>query len=108
MSIRPIDIATVAPKSQEASQVQFNDLRGREHVGTNINHEFHKTEQHDRHRTVQATKGESKEYRYDAKEGGSNSYHGKKQKKKDENQSPEQKTKKAIRDTYASEFDIKI
>ena len=86
----------------------MTELRVRQTSGTTINNHFHKTKQHDRHRTVQATKGESKEYRYDAKEGGSNSYHGKKQKKKDENQSPEQKTKKAIRDTYASEFDIKI
>lgn len=107
MSIRPIDLVTIAPKSQEASQMHFNDMRGRDHAQIAASQNFQKTEQHDSKRTVQTAKGETKAYEFDAKDSSGNAYYGS-DKKKNNEQHDNDNAKKKRRNTYASGFDIKI
>lgn len=107
MSIRPIDLVTIAPKSQEVSQVHFNEIRGRDHAQAAVSQNFQRTEEHDSKRTVQTAKGETKAYEFDAKESSGNAYFGGNKKKKNDSDS-NQHEKKKTRDPYASGFDIKI
>jgi len=107
MSIRPIDIVTIAPKSQEASNLQTNSLRGREQVATNAEQVFVRNETKNQQRTVQASKSENKEYRYDAKEGNGRGYQGNNKKKKNNNQN-DTAGKKDIKDPFSGGFDVMI
>ncbi|MBE5936408.1 MAG: hypothetical protein E7265_00085 [Lachnospiraceae bacterium] len=105
MSIRPIDIVTIAPKSQEVSQVQFNEHRGREQANVATNQNFQKTEQHDSRRTVESSKSETEHYSFDAKEGRGGSAENKRKGKKS-SANKEEKTKKT--NVYGGGFDITI
>lgn len=107
MSIRPIDIITVAPKSQEASQMQYNDLRGRAHAENAASQNFQRAELHDSHRTVETAKSDTKEYKFDAKEGSGNSYGGSGKKKK-KNSSDSNKDNKKSDSPFSSGFDITV
>lgn len=105
MSIRPIDIVTVAPKSQEASQLQHTNMRGREQAMVNADHSFHTHEQKNQQRTVEMKKSDTENYKFDAKDGNGQGYrrNDKGSKKK---RPSEEKMKK--RDPFTSGFDIKI
>ncbi len=105
MSIRPIDIVTVAPKSQEASHMQANNLRGREHAEMNASHVFERNELKNQQRTVELSKSDTQEYKFDAKDGNGKGYKknsGKRKVKKEENESTDKK------ESYSGGFDIKI
>lgn len=105
MSIRPIDMITIAPKSQEVSQVHYNEMRGREHAENAVSQNFRRTEEHNNQRTVESAKSETDNYRFDAKEGSGNSYnHNKKNKK----QNKKKEDNNCPKSPYSSGFDIMI
>lgn len=90
MSITPIEMYSIAPKSQEASNVRHAEQvkladRGAEAVQTT-----QKKAEESTHRTNQAGETGNNEYRYDAKEKGNGSYssngNAKKEDKKDDSQ----------------------
>ena len=85
MPITPIEIAAMAPKSQEASLYKHQEsqkpLNDQIVIGQQINNHI----KHNSQQTVETIKSENKEYRYDAKEKGNNSYSGSKEKKKKKN-----------------------
>lgn len=106
MSIRPIDIVTVAPKSQEASHMQANNLRGREHAEMNASQVFERNELKNQQRTVELSKSDTQEYKFDAKDGNGRGYKrnsGKKKTKKEEDGGDDKKITSARRG-----IDIKI
>ena len=106
MSIRPIDIITIAPKSQEASHLQANNIRGREQVMVNADNVFVRNEEKNQQRTIQTTKSENKEYRYGDKEGDGKGYQGNKNKKNNKNNSASENKK--IKDPFSSGFDVMV
>ncbi|MDF2800486.1 MAG: hypothetical protein K0S61_389 [Anaerocolumna sp.] len=81
MPITPIEVAAMVPKSQDASlhrqqqtQKPINEqIQIHQHINTEI--------KHNNQQTVKTQKSDNKEYRYDAKEKGNNSYSGSKGKK---------------------------
>jgi hypothetical protein len=103
MPITPIEIATMAPKSQEASLYKHQEsqkpLNEQIAIGQQINNHI----KHDSQQTVKTIKSDNKEYRYDAKEKGNNSYsESKRDKKKKEKEA-------APKDNFRSgSIDIKI
>lgn len=102
MSIRPIDIITIAPKSQETSHLQLASQQRSDHAHEQLGVQYNSDIKHNSEQTVKATKGENKEYRYDAKEKGSQSYSGKKKKGNKQNE------KNRKEEITRGSFDIKI
>ena len=97
---------TVAPRSQEASQQHVNEQHKASTAQSNVAQQFGEHVRNSAEVVVQTSKGEEKEYRYDAKERGNGSYHSgnhkknqKKKEKQEENKTDEIKL---------SNFDIKI
>ena len=84
--ITPIEMYTMAPKSQEASNIrhgeQVRDASQQAGIAQNISKQANDNTQ----RTVKMSETENPEYRYDAKERGNNEYSsdGQKKKKKEE------------------------
>lgn len=102
MPIRPIDIVTMAPKSQEASNVHQHENHRAFHDHAQIGAQFNNQVLQNNKQTTRMEKSENKEYRYDARKQGSGSDQGEKKGKK-------QKDKKDQReDIKTSSFDIKI
>lgn len=107
MPIRPIDMATVAPRSQETANQQLSNQHRSEQAQANLQNEFAQQVKDGVELVIQSSKSENTEYRYDAKEKGNGSYSQQKKKrrkqKKQENaiQSEQEKN-------IGSGFDIKI
>jgi hypothetical protein len=72
MPIRPIEIM----KSHEASQIKYNETSKNQHTQVQSDISFHNIVREESTRPVQTMKSENKEFRYDAKEKGSNKYFG--------------------------------
>ena len=89
MPIRPIEIM----KSQEASQLKYAENHKSQHEQAQIGKDFQSMITYERTRPTQTTKSENKEFRYDAKDKGQNSYSGGSGKKQGE-QEKEKDTKK--------------
>lgn len=93
MPIRPIEIM----KSQEASQLKHIESHRNQHEQVQINKNFQNLIQAENSRTMQTSKSDTKEFRYDAKEKGNNSYYGspnkenkeKEEEKKNDTREPE-------------------
>lgn len=105
MSIRPIDIVTVAPKSQEAAHMQSNNLRGREQTHVNASQVFERNEQRNQQRTVQLSKSDAQAYGFDAKDGNGKGYRKKSGKTK---KNEEEKDMNTDVNSFSGGFDIKI
>lgn len=101
MPISRIDIITMPPKTQEASQYKHNELTKNLSEQAQLQSGFQKEVAHNSRQIVKTLKGENTEKRYDAKEKGSQSYEGRGSKKKS-NESNEEKQIKT------SNFDVKI
>lgn len=83
MPIRPIDIM----KSQEVSQLKHLESHRSQQEQVQIGKSFQNLIANESARPNQTTKSENKDFRYDAKEKGTNSYtgsQGKRQEKKEE------------------------
>lgn len=105
MPIRPIDMITVAPRSQEAANQQINEHHRTESAQSNVAQQFGKHVKDSAEVVIQTSKGEQTEYRYDAKEKGNGSFHGGNQKR---NAKKEEAEKKKTEEIKLSNFDIKI
>lgn len=103
MPITPIEIAAMAPKSQEVSLYKHQESQKPLNEQIILGQQFNNHIKQDNQQTVKTIKSENKEYLYDAKEKGNNSYSGTKQnkKKKDKGAAP--------KDNFRSgSIDIKI
>jgi hypothetical protein len=88
MPIRPVEII----QSQGASQYKHIESQRTVHEQVQNNNHFQNQVKQDRMKTKEPTKSENSEYRYDAKEKGSNQYYGSgTQKKKNKKDSKEDK-----------------
>ncbi|MDF2608555.1 MAG: hypothetical protein K0R92_29 [Lachnospiraceae bacterium] len=106
MPIKPIDIVTMAPKSQEVSQYKHQESQRTLNEQAQLNNQFNSQIKHNNQQTVKTLKGDNQEYRYDAKEKGNNPHHQKKNKKdKEKNSNSETTPKDKIN---PGSFDIKI
>ena len=72
MPIRPIDVM----KSQEVSQYKHIQSQKTQHEQVQISKSFQNLVQAEATKTMQTSKSENKEYRYDAKEESRNKYSG--------------------------------
>lgn len=104
MPIRPIDMISIAPRSQEAANQHLNSQNKAEHAQSNMVQQFSKHVKENAEVVIQASKGEQKEYRYDAKEKGNGSYSGQNNKGKKKKNEGEKKPK----EIKQGNFDIKI
>lgn len=104
MPIRPIDMITVAPRSQEASQQHVHEQHRASTAQSNVAQQFGKHVKEGSEVVIQTSKGEQTEYRYDAKEKGNGSYHGGNHKRGQKNKKENQETE----EIKLSNFDIKI
>lgn len=93
MPITPIEMASMAPKSQEVSNYKHQEsqkpMNDQILIHNKLNHDVKQNSQ----QTVKTNKGDNKEYRYDAKEKGNNSYSGSNSNKKKKEESKEEKSK---------------
>lgn len=101
MPISRIDIITMPPKTQEASQYKQNELTKSFSEQAQLQSGFQKDISQNSKQTVRTLKGENTEKRYDAKEKGSQSYDGQNSKKRQD----KSKEKTEIK---TSNFDVKI
>ncbi len=93
MPIRPIEVM----RSQEASQLKHIESHRTQHEQVQIEKSFHNMIISENSRPNQTTKSDHKEFRYDAKEKGQNSYSGsagKKQEKQGEQKKDNKKPEK--------------
>lgn len=104
MPIRPIDMITVAPRSQEASQQQIHEQHRATTAQSSVAQQFGKHVKEGSEVVIQTSKGEQTEYRYDAKEKGNGSYHARKNKRNQK----DKEEKKGTEEIKLSNFDIKI
>ena len=106
MPIRPIDMISIAPRSQEASQQQLSDQNKLAHAHENMAQQFGKHIKENSESVIQSSKGEKTEYRYDAREKGK----GTKGKARDGKQKKQQQQgdEKTETQLNQSKFDIKI
>lgn len=105
MSIRPIDIAMMPNKSQEASQIQSASNQRQTHAQEQLGVQYNQTIKHNSQQTVKMTKSENNEYRYDAKEKGNNSFLNKRNKGKQKKEKEKESETKSIQ---MSNLDIRI
>lgn len=102
MPINMIDIASMAPRSQEASQLQNNIQRHAENTVANAGNQFAEQVEHDTQQTVRATKDEMNDYKYG--QGNSGGGQGRNNKKKKD----EKKDEAPMAPRSNSSFDIMI
>lgn len=101
MPISRIDIITIPPKTQEATQHKQNELTKNFAEQSQLQSGFQKEVLHNSQQTVRTLKGENTEKRYDAKDKGNQSYEGQGSKKRNSDS-------KENKDIKTSNFDVKI
>ena len=106
MPIRPIDVYTMPPKSQETSNLQKNNLdraTNGEHIA---NQHFQDKVNKNMQKTIRAKDKDTQGFRFDAKEKGHNKYQDNRKKKREKDVPPEQKPR--LPSVNGSSFDITI
>lgn len=104
MSIRPIDFAMMAPKSQEVSSMTQSANQKSIQENAQIHTQFNQHLTNEHQKTNKLEKSENNEYRYDAREKGNSEYKGNSKKKKDDKKDKDKKDK----EIKISSFDMKI
>ncbi|SFR95982.1 hypothetical protein [Anaeromicropila populeti] len=104
MPIKPIDIYTMPPKSQEASQLQQGSMTRAATMNQQMNTHYQNETKHNLQKTVKAEQKENKNFRFDAKEKGSNEYKENYKKKK----KAKEKEKSVVPKNSGGNFDITI
>lgn len=105
MPITPIEMLSMAPKTQEATQYKHLENVKVPHEQTQISTDFNNQVKHNSMQPTKPTKPENTEYRYDAKEKGNGSYpYQSSSKKKNGNEKKDAKEKKI----KLSNFDVTI
>ena len=106
--ITPIEMYTMVPKSQEASNIshaqQARDASQQAGITQQINQQASENTQ----RTVRMSEADNPEYRYDAKERGNNEYSSDGERKKHDQKEEEQKTKPENMSARPGGIDIRI
>lgn len=74
MSIRPIDVVMMPPKSQEVSNQQQGDSHRLVHAQEQANVHFNKEIKHNTKKTVETKKNQKQDKKFDAKEKGNGTY----------------------------------
>ncbi len=93
MSVKPIEMISMAPKSWEASNQSAARLHKQEVVSQQITVGHEKDIEHDSQQTVKSAKSDQPEYRYDANDkGGSGGFYQGRQGKKKEEKDKKEKT----------------
>lgn len=106
MAITPIEVITMAPKSQEASIQRSTETQRPLHEQIQLSDRMQAETIHKDRQTIPTKETENKQYRYDAKEKGNNGFlYSKDRKKKGKNSKKEADDKKQGSTT---EFDIRI
>lgn len=105
MPIRPIDIYTLPPKSQETSQMQKSSIDRANNENYMVNQQFQDKVNKNQQKTV-ASKQKEEGFRFDAKEKGQNKYQDNRKKKK--NQGNKGNDNLPPRGLSGSSFDISI
>ena len=102
MSISSIDTSTMAPRSAEASSIVGKEQQQLHHVGENGAASFERHVEQNSQRTVETTKSEKEEYRFDG--SGSQKYKDGRKKKKKKDSAKEA----PIAPRWDSSFDIMV
>ena len=105
MSIRPADISGMIQRTQDVSNIKQNEDNKPIVQQYNIGVQKQKQDERMARQVSSTEKKENEGFRYDAKEKGSNSYEGKREKK---GQKKEKKDGKVLPKTTSGGFDIKI
>lgn len=104
MPIRPIDVFTMPPKSQETSQMQKSNMDRATNGEYVANQQFQDKVNRNMQKTVHAKDKEENGFRFDAKEKGQNEYQDNRKRK---NEKPKE-TKSRLPKMNGSSFDISI
>lgn len=105
MPIRPIDIVTIPPKTQEATQYKHAENQKSFIDQVNISAQLTSTIKHNSKQTVKTTNNEDYEYQYDAKDKRNNTDSRQNQKRRKENEKDSKNESYKIK---TSNFDVKI
>lgn len=101
MPIRPIDLISIAPRSQEASQQHVSEQNRLQHAHDSAAIQFGEHIKEESESVVRMVKGEKAKYQYDAKEKGKGQKKSSKKKKKQDNKGKNNAEQR-------ENFDIKI
>lgn len=102
MPVNMIDIATMAPRSQEASQLQHNVIRHNENAQQQTGIQFNQERMHDSRQTVETAQSDQPEYRYGDRRGNG------RQQQKESQKREEKKDEVPMAPRSTSSFDITI
>jgi len=103
MSITPIDIATAAPRSQEAVIAKNAEVQKPMTDQMNASIQVDHKAMHDSEQTVPTVKADNPEFRYDARKQGRNFYEQQNQKKKKKKNKDDK-----MNETRTNSIDIRI
>ncbi|MBE5959907.1 MAG: hypothetical protein E7256_00735 [Lachnospiraceae bacterium] len=105
MAISPVELLSMAPKSQEASFVRQHEVQKPVHEQIQIMEKVSQEVKHNAESVIKMGKTDNPEYRYDTDRRGNNPFFGqqKKKKKKDGKEDKEEKKK-----SLSSTIDIRI
>lgn len=106
--ITPIEMYTMVPKSQEASNIRHAEQAKDASQQAGITQQINKQAEDNTRRTVRMTETDNPEYRYDAKERGNNEYSSNGERKKKEKREEEQKQIPENKSVRPGGIDIRI
>ncbi len=104
MSITPIEIASMTPKSAEVSATRQGEVAKAQHSQASLTAQFNNDIKQNSMQTVRMSETENPEFRYDAKNKGRNLFYNQQGKKKKKQQTEVKEDKK----TFTGGFDIRI
>lgn len=107
MSVGPVYLNGMIQRTQDVGNLKQQDDNKPVVMQHNIEIHQKKQEEHVLHQVQQSQKKENEEFRYDAREKGSNSYEGSRQKKKEKKKEQESDGKVLLKNKSGS-FDVKI
>lgn len=102
--MRPVENITMAPKSQEVSQIQQNMHNRNQANQANISGGFANEVKKNSQQTVKTSKGENNQFLYDAKNKGNGNFYKDDKRKKDKTS----KENEQDNEIKTSNFDVKI
>ena len=108
--ITPIEMYTMVPKSQEASQVRLGEQTKDMSRAAEITQHIEQNANDNANRTVRMSEATNPEYRYDAKEKGNNEYHSGGGRGRGEEQEEEEEKEPKVRNMtdHPGGIDIRI
>ena len=108
--ITPIEMYTMVPKSQEASNVRLGEQAKDMSRAAEITQHIEQNVNDNANRTVRMSEATNPEYRYDAKEKGNNEYHSGGGRGRGEEQEEEEEKEPKVRNMtdHPGGIDIRI